>query len=146
MKANTTVFVGNITDKANDSLVRQILLVNCEINSTNDISIYCPFLEVWLYCWMETGTECIWKASRYCTCIMFLHYCMYWPAPQLVFTASFNVAFGFCEYSDPECTLRAMRLLNNFKLGDKKLVVSAMNTIDQRKLWLDRIHLLYMIP
>ena len=34
------------------------------------------------------------------------------------------VAFGFCEYADPECTLRAMRLLNGFKLGDKSLVVS----------------------
>ena len=35
-----------------------------------------------------------------------------------------HVAFGFCEYADPECTLRAMRLLNGFKLGDKNLVVS----------------------
>ena len=33
------------------------------------------------------------------------------------------VAFGFCEYSDPEATLRALRLLHNFKLGDKTLVV-----------------------
>lgn len=35
----------------------------------------------------------------------------------------FLLAFGFCEYSDPEATLRALRLLHNFKLGDKTLVV-----------------------
>ena len=37
---------------------------------------------------------------------------------------SLNTAFGFCEYADPECALRAMRLLNGFTLGSKDLVVS----------------------
>ena len=31
--------------------------------------------------------------------------------------------FGFCEYGDPESTLRALRILHEFKLGDKNLVV-----------------------
>ena len=77
MKANTTVFVGNITDKANDSLVRQILL-------------RCGYTVGWKRVQNATG-----KLQ----------------------------AFGFCEFADPECTLRAMRLLNNFNLGDKNLVV-----------------------
>ncbi|XP_011410501.2 PREDICTED: RNA-binding protein 25-like [Amphimedon queenslandica] len=77
MKVATTVFVGNITDKATDSLVRQILL-------------RCGYIVGW----------------------------------KRVQNASGKLqAFGFCEYSDPECTLRALRLLNGFELGDKKLVI-----------------------
>ena len=33
-------------------------------------------------------------------------------------------AFGFCDYSDPEASLRAIRLLHELELGEKKLVVS----------------------
>jgi len=33
-------------------------------------------------------------------------------------------AFGFCEFEDPEATLRCMRLLNDWLISDKKLVVS----------------------
>lgn len=32
-------------------------------------------------------------------------------------------AFGFCEFDHPDSTLRAVRLLNDWVLGDKKLVV-----------------------
>lgn len=32
-------------------------------------------------------------------------------------------AFGFCEYNNPDAGLRAMRLLNNFNIADKDLVV-----------------------
>lgn len=32
-------------------------------------------------------------------------------------------AFGFCEYKEPESTLRALRLLHELLLGDKKLLV-----------------------
>lgn len=32
-------------------------------------------------------------------------------------------AFGFCEYEDPEATLRCIRLLNNWLIADKRLVV-----------------------
>lgn len=35
------------------------------------------------------------------------------------------LAFGFCEYGDPESTLRALRLLHDFKLGEKNLVVGS---------------------
>ena len=32
-------------------------------------------------------------------------------------------AFGFCEYGGPEFALRAIRILHDFEIGDKKLVV-----------------------
>uniref|UniRef100_A0A5K3EUQ6 PWI domain-containing protein n=1 Tax=Mesocestoides corti TaxID=53468 RepID=A0A5K3EUQ6_MESCO len=32
-------------------------------------------------------------------------------------------AFGFCEYQDPESTMRCVRLLNGFEIVDKKLMV-----------------------
>ena len=31
--------------------------------------------------------------------------------------------FGFCEYASPEHALRAIRLLHDFNVGEKKLVV-----------------------
>ena len=34
------------------------------------------------------------------------------------------LAFGFCEYEQPEATLRCIRLLNEWIIADKKLVVS----------------------
>ena len=36
----------------------------------------------------------------------------------------FSSAFGFCDYGDPEASLRAIRLLHGKELGDKALVVS----------------------
>ena len=33
------------------------------------------------------------------------------------------LAFGFCEFEDQNSTLRALRILNNFNLGGKKLVI-----------------------
>jgi RNA recognition motif-containing protein len=32
-------------------------------------------------------------------------------------------AFGFCEYGSPDSGLRAVRLLHDFEIGGKKLVV-----------------------
>lgn len=32
-------------------------------------------------------------------------------------------AFGFCEYKEPESTLRALRLLHDLQIGEKKLLV-----------------------
>ena len=32
-------------------------------------------------------------------------------------------AFGFCEYKEPESTLRSLRLLHELQIGDKKLLV-----------------------
>jgi len=73
----TTVFVGNITDKASDTLIRQIL--------------------------MKCGYIVSWKRVQ---------------------GASGRLqAFGFCEYSDPDAGLRAMRLLSGCQIGDKKLLV-----------------------
>ena len=43
----------------------------------------------------------------------------------MIFSSLLHVypAFGFCEYGDPEATLRALRLLHGLKLGTKSLVV-----------------------
>ena len=37
-------------------------------------------------------------------------------------------AFGFCEYDNPEFTLRCIRLLNGYEIGEKKLLVK----VDQK--------------
>lgn len=72
-----TVFVGNITDRAPDTLVRQVL--------------------------QRCGIVLNWKRVQ---------------------GANGKLqAFGFCEYGDPESALRAMRLLHDYELGEKKLVV-----------------------
>lgn len=42
---------------------------------------------------------------------------------SLIFNPHSISAFGFCEYGDPESALRAMRLLHDYELGEKKLVV-----------------------
>lgn len=73
----TTVFVGNISDKASDMLIRQ-LLAKC-------------------------GIVLSWKRVQ---------------------GASGKLqAFGFCEYKEPESTLRALRLLHDLQIGDKNLLV-----------------------
>jgi RNA recognition motif-containing protein len=44
---------------------------------------------------------------------------------SFVFLCQFPfLAFGFCEYENPEATLRCIRLLNGLQIQDKKLVVS----------------------
>ncbi|MXQ91460.1 hypothetical protein E5288_WYG004698 [Bos mutus] len=73
----TTVFVGNISEKASDMLIRQ-LLAKC-------------------------GLVLSWKRVQ---------------------GASGKLqAFGFCEYKEPESTLRALRLLHDLQIGEKKLLV-----------------------
>ncbi|XP_062324385.1 RNA-binding protein 25b isoform X2 [Osmerus eperlanus] len=73
----TTVFVGNISEKASDMLIRQ-LLAKC-------------------------GLVLSWKRVQ---------------------GASGKLqAFGFCEYKEPESTLRALRLLHELQIGEKKLLV-----------------------
>ncbi|CAB1343124.1 unnamed protein product [Coregonus sp. 'balchen'] len=73
----TTVFVGNISEKASDMLIRQ-LLAKC-------------------------GLVLSWKRVQ---------------------GASGKLqAFGFCEYKEPESTLRALRLLHELPIGAKKLLV-----------------------
>lgn len=73
----TTVFVGNITERASDVMVRQLLAKCGPVNN--------------------------WKRVQ---------------------GASGKLqAFGFCEYSNPESTLRAIRLLHDLQIADKKLVV-----------------------
>lgn len=73
----TTVFVGNIEEKASDMLIRQ-LLAKC-------------------------GIVLSWKRVQ---------------------GASGKLqAFGFCEYKEPESTLRSLRLLHELQIGEKKLLV-----------------------
>uniref|UniRef100_A0A1I7YDY7 PWI domain-containing protein n=1 Tax=Steinernema glaseri TaxID=37863 RepID=A0A1I7YDY7_9BILA len=73
----TTLFVGNICDKAEDDLVKSLL--------------------------QECGPVSTWKRIQ-------------GPNGKLQ-------AFGFCEFDHPDGTLRALRVLNDFQLGNKKLVV-----------------------
>lgn len=75
----TTVFVGNITDKAPNEFIRQIL--------------------------SECGRVANWKRIQGSN-------------------GKFQ-AFGFCDFESPDGTLRALRILNEYQLADKKLVVKA---------------------
>ncbi|CAH8525721.1 unnamed protein product [Dicrocoelium dendriticum] len=73
----TTVFVGNISDRAPDQLIKTLL--------------------------MRCGNILSWKRVQ---------------------GASGKLqAFGFCEFEDPESTMRCVRLLNGFAVGEKKLLV-----------------------
>ncbi|XP_077117957.1 RNA-binding protein 25 isoform X3 [Ranitomeya variabilis] len=76
----TTVFVGNISDKASDMLIRQLLAK-------------CGLVLSWKRVQGASG-----KLQGKC-------------------------AFGFCEYKEPESTLRALRLLHDLQIGEKKLLV-----------------------
>merc|ERR1719225_1675329 len=72
-----TIFVGNITERAPDAMVRH-LLTTC-------------------------GPVISWKRVQGATGKL--------------------QAFGFCEYNNPDAGLRAIRLLNEFTIADKALVV-----------------------
>merc|ERR1719210_3130840 len=72
-----TVFVGNITEKAQDAMVRHLLNTNGPVTS--------------------------WKRVQGATGKL--------------------QAFGFCEYGNPDAALRAIRILHDWEIADKKLVV-----------------------
>ncbi|XP_041132606.1 RNA-binding protein 25-like isoform X1 [Polyodon spathula] len=78
----TTVFVGNISEKASDMLIRQ-LLAKC-------------------------GLVLSWKRVQ---------------GASGKLQGKNRTAFGFCEYKEPESTLRSLRLLHELQIGDKKLLV-----------------------
>jgi RNA-binding protein 25 len=78
LQTATTVFVGSISDRAPDTMIKR-MLHNC-------------------------GSVVNWKRVQ---------------------GANGKLqAFGFCEYENPEGTLRCIRLLNGWQIQDKKLVVS----------------------
>jgi len=72
-----TVFVGNITEKAQDAMIRHLLNTNGPVNS--------------------------WKRVQGATGKL--------------------QAFGFCEFGNPDAALRAIRILHDWEIADKKLVV-----------------------
>lgn len=45
---------------------------------------------------------------------------VYWGNNLMVILLT---AFGFCEYKEPESTLRALRLLHDLQIGEKNLLV-----------------------
>lgn len=51
--------------------------------------------------------------------------CICYPIkPCVSVSISLSVAaFGFCEYKEPESTLRSLRLLHDLPIGDKNLLV-----------------------
>ncbi|GMT09099.1 hypothetical protein PFISCL1PPCAC_396 [Pristionchus fissidentatus] len=73
----TTVFVGNISEKAENQFVQQMLEM--------------------------CGQVVAWK--------------------RMAGVTGKLQGFGFCDFEEPEDTLRALRVLNEFQLGDKKLIV-----------------------
>ncbi|VDK51066.1 unnamed protein product [Anisakis simplex] len=73
----TTVFVGNITDKCSNELIRSIL--------------------------SECGAVATWKRIQGSN-------------------GKFQ-AFGFCEFESPYGTMRALRILHDYQLAERKLVV-----------------------
>ena len=72
-----TVFVGNITEKAQDAMIRHLLNTCGHVNS--------------------------WKRVQGATGKL--------------------QAFGFCEFGNPDAALRAIRILHDWEIADKKLVV-----------------------
>lgn len=78
----TKVFVGNISERVPDPMIRAMLL--------------------------RCGSVMSWKRVE-------------GPSGKLQ-------AFGFCEYDNPQSTLRCIRLLNGYQLADKKLLVK----VDQK--------------
>jgi RNA-binding protein 25 len=82
LQTPTTVFVGSISDRAPDAMIKR-MLHNC-------------------------GSVVNWKRVQ---------------------GANGKLqAFGFCEYENPEGTLRCIRLLNGWQIQDKKLVVSDLES------------------
>lgn len=53
---------------------------------------------------------------------MYFFFIFFRTSVEWLFTLQ-SKAFGFCEYKEPESTLRALRLLHELLLGDKKLLV-----------------------
>jgi RNA recognition motif-containing protein len=78
----TTVFIGNISERAPDGLIKQML--------------------------QRCGSVLSWKRA--------------------IGTNHKLQAFGFCEYDSPDATLRCIRLMNQYEIADKKLLVK----VDQK--------------
>lgn len=55
-------------------------------------------------------------------CHKWLYNCIFW-VNNFIYFFIFFTAFGFCEYKEPESTLRALRLLHDLQIGDKNLLV-----------------------
>lgn len=55
----------------------------------------------------------------YCICLLYFLY------STIHFYACVFPAFGFCEFGNPDAALRAIRLLHDYEIAEKKLVVKA---------------------
>ena len=44
---------------------------------------------------------------------------------MFTFAFIYVAAFGFCEFGNPDSALRAIRLLHDYEIADRKLVVKA---------------------
>ncbi|KAF8387142.1 rbm-25 [Pristionchus pacificus] len=88
----TTVFVGNISEKADNEFVKQMLEM-------------CGKVVAWKRMAGVSGKLQVFHLTIYVRTLISLQ------------------GFGFCDFEEPEDTLRALRVLNDFQLGDKKLIV-----------------------
>lgn len=93
---------------------------------------------------LEKSPRRIWQTSRYFLLHTQYHICesdFNWNLKHFTFVQfrtvqldssvgshylmikKYFTAFGFCEYKEPESTLRALRLLHDLQIGDKNLLV-----------------------
>ena len=64
---------------------------------------------------MEIVSMSVYNDDAYVLSIMYTSW--------LILLYVISLAFGFCEYADPEAGLRALRLLSGYRVGDKTLLV-----------------------
>ncbi|KAL8572540.1 hypothetical protein ACOMHN_040444 [Nucella lapillus] len=101
----TKVFIGNISDRASDTMIQQLLQVKHPlltkgfIVTISDRASHTMIRQLLQRC----GTVLSWK--------------------RVLGSSGKLQAFGFCEYEQPSATLRCLRLLSGWKIADKKLIV-----------------------
>lgn len=134
----TTAFVGNITDKASNDLIKLTLEVSiCSFGLFGQghnwyLKLYDPYLYLGLNTKFIPSRDCVIPRPP-CPNIFDEHYQLTFNIEQKCGTVN-NwkriqgadgklQAFGFCEFDHPEATLRAIRILHDWQLGEKKLVV-----------------------
>ena len=114
-QAATTVFVGSISDRAPDIMIKRMLQVS-PFDDHRRISFHHDFFFCSIVVMQSIGNEYKVPMENYK-----VKNSNHWNWSLTMFA---SLAFGFCEYENPEGTLRCIRLLNGLQIQDKKLVVS----------------------
>ena len=101
-----TVFVGNITDRAPDNMMRQVLQHCGSVVSWKRVQGASGVLQG-MFNILQKFLINLHLKSKYVN----------WSSLKIC------LAFGFCEYSNPDAALRSIRLLHELEIGEKNLVV-----------------------